>query len=79
MTNHGGSNRESPSTMDEWPVVKLSKQKIDGLSLLYNAARNSMESGARMYGEVRLKEYFEAIENLIDHSVRNPLDHRTKK
>jgi len=65
--------------MDEWPLVNLSEQKIRGLSLLYNAARESMTRGHRLLAEIRLTEYFSAIENLIDKSIFNTLDVRKKK
>jgi len=65
--------------MDEWPLVELSDKKIRGLTLLYRAACDSMDRGHRLLADIRLREYFGAVENLIDHSIFNRLDHTKKK
>lgn len=72
--------------MDEWPLVKLSEQAIRGLSLLHTSAMDSMTT-ANNYANVffqaaaalRLIDYFDAVENLIDKGARNPLDHTRQK
>lgn len=75
------------------PHVKLSPERIRELSLLLVSAIDCMATAngypimlgylgvfAKAHASIRLTEYFDAVENLIDNSIRNPLDHsRLKK